>query len=321
MTDPSILARARKARFDDLTSFSGQPSEDAERFLKSIKNITKTTNEAENREALEIVRGKLTQAAGIWFDNNEAKFKTWSDFEAAFRNRYVSSTTTSKKFEQLKQRRQKPSELIINYCDEIINLCREVDLRMSDSMIIQHLLSGLNPNIRKELSRRESAMDSLDEFLRYAKIEQDLNDTFEKFGEMSMDPQQPQFDFSRFPNSTTTAAVDTRPRNYQNNSRNYQSTQQGYTQSSDSQRNSDTQRTDQPQTSSQSTRRTYSRQTWRNQNQTTSQANPPQKNLPCLVCNRTNHRTVDCRYKKPSGCFKCGEDHKIRDCKLLKNFQ
>ena len=103
MTDLSILARARKARFDDLISFSGQPSEDVERFLKSIKNIIKATDESEKYELLEIVRGKLTQAAGIWFDDNETKFKTWSDFETAFRNRYVSSTATSKKFEQLKQ--------------------------------------------------------------------------------------------------------------------------------------------------------------------------------------------------------------------------
>ena len=101
MTDLSILARARKARFDDLISFSGQPSEDVERFLKSIKNITKATDESDNHELLEIVRGKLTQAAGTWFDNNEVKRKTWSDFETAFRNRYFSSTSSHKKFDKL----------------------------------------------------------------------------------------------------------------------------------------------------------------------------------------------------------------------------
>ena len=38
----------------------------------------------------------------------------------------------------------------------------------------------------------------------YAFIEQDLNDTFNKFDEMSTDHQQPQFDFSQASNSTTT---------------------------------------------------------------------------------------------------------------------
>ncbi|CAF1100623.1 unnamed protein product, partial [Adineta ricciae] len=135
MTDSTILTQARKARFEDLTSFAGHPSEDAERFLKSIKNITKATAESTNLELLEIVRGKLTQSAGIWFDNNETKFKKWSDFESAFRDRYFSTTITPKKFEQLKQRQQKPDESITTYCDETINLCREVDSTMADSTI------------------------------------------------------------------------------------------------------------------------------------------------------------------------------------------
>ena len=320
MADPSLLARARKARFDDLISFSGQPSEDVERFLKSIKNITKATNESNNHELLEIVRGKLTQSAGVWFDNNEAKFRTWSDFEMAFRNRYLSTTTTSKKFEQLKQRQQKPDESIINYCDEIINLCREVDSNMSDLTIIQYLLSGLNANVRKELSRRESAMHSLDEFLKYAKIEQDLNDTFDKLGEISID-QQPQFDFSRHLHTTTTATINTRKHDFQNDKRNYQAKQPFNKQSSDLERNLNTERVGPTQPSSDPMRRTLLRQTWQTKKPFTPQANTWQQNLDCKICGRKNHRTSNCFYRKKSGCFKCGEDHMIRDCKMMTNFQ
>lgn len=42
MADSTLLSKARKARFDDLPNFSGNPSEDVERFLKSIKNIIKS---------------------------------------------------------------------------------------------------------------------------------------------------------------------------------------------------------------------------------------------------------------------------------------
>jgi hypothetical protein len=320
MADPSILARARKARFDDLINFSGQPSEDVERFLKSIKNITKATNESNNHELLEIVRGKLTQSAGIWFDNNEAKFRTWSDFEVAFRNRYLSTTTTSKKFEQLKQRRQKPDELIINYCDEIINLCREVDPEMSDLTIIQYLLSGLNTNVRKELSRREPAMNSLNEFLKYAKIEQDLNDTFDKLGEISID-QQPQFDFSRPIHTTATATINTRKYDFRNDKQNYHVKQSFNKQSSDLERNLNTRRVEPTQTSFNSTRNTFSRRNWQTNKPFTPQANTSRQNLNCKICGRKNHRTIDCFHKKKSGCFKCGENHMIRDCKMLTNFQ
>ncbi|CAF1521643.1 unnamed protein product, partial [Rotaria sordida] len=36
---------------------------------------------------------------------------------------------------------------------------------------------------------------------------------------------------------------------------------------------------------------------------------------PCDVCQRINHRTIDCYYKKLYGYFKCGQsNHHIRDC-------
>ena len=81
MADQTLLAKVRKARFNGLPNFSGHPSEDVEHVLKSIKNITKVSDESDNHEILEIVRGKLTQSAGLWFDNNEHTFKKWSDFE------------------------------------------------------------------------------------------------------------------------------------------------------------------------------------------------------------------------------------------------
>ncbi|CAM4984219.1 unnamed protein product [Rotaria socialis] len=74
MTNSMLLATDRKTRFDEMPNFPGHPSEDVERFLKSIKNITKANDESDNHEILEIVRGKLIRSAGLWFDNNEYKF-------------------------------------------------------------------------------------------------------------------------------------------------------------------------------------------------------------------------------------------------------
>ncbi|CAF4096779.1 unnamed protein product, partial [Rotaria sp. Silwood1] len=65
MTHQTLLAKARKVRFDNLPNFSGHLSEDVEWFLKSIKNITKANDESDNHEILEIVCGKLTQSARL----------------------------------------------------------------------------------------------------------------------------------------------------------------------------------------------------------------------------------------------------------------
>jgi hypothetical protein len=49
---------------------------------------------------------------------------------------------------------------------------------MPDTTIIQHLMKGINPEFRKELTRRQTTIATLSEFLKSAKLEQDLHDTF-----------------------------------------------------------------------------------------------------------------------------------------------
>ncbi|CAF1485173.1 unnamed protein product [Rotaria magnacalcarata] len=181
------LELKRKARFDELSNFSGHPSENGERFLKSITNITKTNDESEIHEILEIVRGTLIQSASLWFDNHEHDFKKWSDFDTAFRTRYFSSTISHKKFDLLKQRKQSHDKQITSYVDDVVNLYKEIDPTMSEQIMIKHLMSGINPDFQKEISGRESTMNTLNEFLKYAKIEQDLCDIFEKFHQLSID--------------------------------------------------------------------------------------------------------------------------------------
>ncbi|CAF4190979.1 unnamed protein product [Rotaria sordida] len=163
----------------------GHPSENIERFLESIKNITKANDESENQEILEIARGKLIPSAGLWFDNNKHNFKKWADFEIVFRNRYFSTTMIHKKFSKLQQRIQLHDEPVTSYIDDVINLCREIDPNISDSIIIQHLMNGINLDLKNEISRHDSCMNVLNEFLKYAKIEQDLYDTFEKSNQPS----------------------------------------------------------------------------------------------------------------------------------------
>jgi hypothetical protein len=39
-----------------------------------------------------------------------------------------------------------------------------------------------------------------------------------------------------------------------------------------------------------------------------------QRFRPCLICNKSNHRTIDCRRKRSNGCFKYGhQTHMIRN--------
>ena len=316
MADQTLLV---KARFDDLPNFSGHPSEDAEHFLKSIKNITKANGESDNYETLEIIRGKLVHSAGIWFDNNEYNFKSWSDFETAFRNRYFSTTMLHDKFNRLKQRKPLPDELVTSYIDDVVNLCREVDPNMSEQIIIQHLMSGLNSYLKKEISRRESCMNTLDEFSKYAKIEQDLYDTFEKYHELSFESNKPSFPYrqSQIP---SLAIVTRRTNQYYSHAKQGDPPNPLLQQSSVIQRNPI--RTSKfPSTTPNKSIRNHLPSITFKRKQNDNLSSSQQKFNPCKICGRTNHRAIHCFYKRTTGCFNCGQNHIVRNCTMPPNFQ
>ena len=318
MTDQTLLGKARKARFDDLPKFSGHPSEDVERFLKSVKNMTKANDEVEDRTAIEIVRGKLTQSAGAWFDDNESDFNRWSEFETAFRNKYLSTRAIHKKVAELKQRKQSRDEPVTSYLDDVMNLCREIDSTMSDSMIIKYMLSGIIPELQMELSRREASTTTLKEFMKYAKIEQDLFDTFMKPHQSSPDiQQQPYFEGNRFTNPTITAMVKS-SNQYHRTKPNEHYPNQTSTQESPPQRPPIPQPRNIFPTYA---NRNYSKQSTFYQKRPNNRSTNSEQFDNCKVCNRRSHRTIDCFHKRANGCFNCGMNHAVRDCTMPPHFQ
>lgn len=313
MIDPVLIARARKARYDDLPNFAGHPSDDAERFLKSIKNITKANDDSSDQQIFEIVRGKLTQMAGSWFDDHESQFARWSDFEIAFRNRYFSTTMITAKFDKLSQRKQKYDESVTAYFDEITTLCREIDPNMSDSIIIQHLMKGINPEIRKELTRRQSTMRTLAEFLQTAKLEQDIHDTSLQFQETTTSQES----FTAYhlssnlhekrPLNKSMPKQQTDPTQTQRTHMNLNRSSRNHWNSSF---NNQHVKKDRERIPPESNKNTSSR----------FQQNYHQSHR-CKVCGKRNHRSIDCLHRQSSGCYNCGQNHSVRDCQNPPHFQ
>jgi hypothetical protein len=188
-------------------------------------------------------------------------------------------------------------------------------------MIIQYLMSGINPDFRKELSRRESFMNTLKEFLTYAKIEEDLHNTFENFRNLSTQSQQPHLDYNYPLNQTLTTTVNPRKQYHQNMNRNDQQTHPIRLQQSIPRRNSNISHTHTPSLLPKLSNRNPTQQDTFNRKPKFPQSTLQHQFSNCKICGRTNHRTIDCFYKQPTGCFKCGQNHIIRDCKILPNFQ
>ena len=183
-------------------------------------------------------------------------------------------------------------------------------------------MSGINPDFRKELSRRESSINTLNEFLKYAKIEQDLYDTFEKSRNLSMEYKQPYFSTDRSPIPSLTAMINKSKQYYHHMEPNERRSYPTSTQRSVTQRNSIPEFGNRSRTIPNEQIRDNVQQFTFKKTQNNGRQTLQNKFSNCKICNRTNHRTIDCFHKQTTGCFKCGQpNHTIRDCPMLQNFQ
>ncbi|CAF1151250.1 unnamed protein product [Rotaria sordida] len=76
-------------------------------------------------------------------------------------------------------------------------------------------MSETNPDFRTEISRHESCLNTLNEFLKYATIEQDLYDTFEKSRQLSIESNQPNFAINCQPIPSLTTMIKQSKQHFQ----------------------------------------------------------------------------------------------------------
>ncbi|CAF4308232.1 unnamed protein product [Rotaria sordida] len=180
-------------------------------------------------------------------------------------------------------------------------------------------MSGINPDFKKELSRRESSINTLNEFLKYAKIEQDLHDTFDN---LLLDSQQRHLNYNHSSILSLTTTVTQSKQYYNKMKHNNYVSHSAQSQSSVFQRNSIP-------TLGNRTSMVPDGKQIRNYPPQSILKKKPINNRPtsqyqfnnCKVCGRNNHRTIDCYYKRTIGCFNCGQNHNVRDCTLPPSFQ
>ena len=220
----------------------------------------------------------------------------------------------SAKFEKLSQRTQRYDESVTAYFDDVITLCKEIDPKMQDTTIIQHLMKGINPEFRKELTRRQSSVSTLHEFLQQAKLEQDLHNTFTRLQTMNVQPEtvlthhlssnqhkRPSYNVSQYGRGYSSQPNSNNPTM---NTKSSGESQNSYS------------------TTRQSNATAYQRN-YRNTESITPSRNWRTRNqiFTCKVCGKQNHRSINCTYKRSSGCYNCGQQHSVRDCPNPPHFQ
>jgi hypothetical protein len=104
----------------------------------------------------------------------------WEHLKSALLERFTTLESSSKIFEQLKERKQKTDETITSYYDAIIKLCNEYDSSMSQKMIISWLENGIKDSLKIQIKRPMKLLSEFarttQAFLKFAKDEQELQE-------------------------------------------------------------------------------------------------------------------------------------------------
>lgn len=327
-TQDSAMMICYRECLSNMEKFNGVGEQKALQFINNIERIGKMIN-VDHDILYCMCTAKLDGEAKRWYENNMT-ITQWENLKSAFLERFTTSDSSSRIFEQIKERKQKPDETITSFYDAIIKLCHEYDPNMSQKMMISWLENGIKDSLKTQIKRQ---MKSLPEsarttqaFLKIAKDEQELHEeTVHESGSTSV--YMPYF------TNTVSTTLQQKENIYSNASKhsyyprkitphepeNFQEQQKGtnipkpptspihYT---SSQQHPVTFR---PQSST--FRRNTKHGSLRNAASIDSSYISKRQVKPCLICQRHNHRTKDCYYKKPNGCYKCGQsDHRIRDC-------
>ena len=304
----------------NLEKFNGGEETKTVQFINNIERIGRMIKA--NEDILHCMCiSKLDGEAKRWYENNTS-LTEWRMLKSSLFERFTSSDSTSRTFEQLKQRKQQPNESITSYYDDIIKLCHEYDSAMSQRLMISWLENGINESLKVPVKRQmktlaESARTT-QAFLKIAKDEEELQESASMKSESTSSfapyftntvsttltrPENRAFDQSKHVCSTTQPTTDRRSINqhHQQSSRNYHQTTDR--RPSSNERKQFSSHLDHSATKTQRSESSY-------------RSNIDKRKFdPCVICRKKNHRTIDCYQKKESGCYKCGQsDHRVRDC-------
>ena len=295
------LHSSQKEAMKKILEFSGESNElDIDEWLFDLTNLY-TVMELNDKAKILETMGKLTGPALRWYQENLQSFQSWEETETALRNRFQEFTTVSQLMQDLYNSRQMENESVISFYENVMRRYRKAKEHATERQVLTVLQAGVKSALKEQLIRHDSNIGKPEQWLQFAREEESIQKQIQ---------QQRQNDFLEtskqpfFDQILPTATIQFKPQPNKTQGRTF-----GTVQHNHQPRQSEPRFT----TNHQAMESQHSRQDVRHRQE--RQQSNTQWNNACLICNRRNHATNNCLYKKQSGCYKCGQSaHRIRDC-------
>jgi hypothetical protein len=298
------LHSSQKEAMKKIAEFSGEPNElDIDEWLCDLTNLfslMKLNNESRILETM----GKLTGPALRWYQENLTSFTSWENAETALRNRFkpfISNGQLMQEFFQMQQH----NESVTSFYDRVIRKYNKAKKFITEQQALTVLQAGVENSLKEYLIRSEEEINKPEEWLKLARQEEHIQKIIRQRRDNFPAETTSQPFFEQVLPTTT---IQPKPSNIRS-SKTYTNTPRHMKQ-----------RQHQRPNQSESNRR------GNHQYVTHTRTNVPDKKIqkehPCLICNRKNHPTNKCFYKKENGCFKCGQPtHQVRNCPQHRFFE
>ena len=300
--DVRQLHSSQQEAMKKIIEFSGESNDlDIDEWLYDLTNLFSLMKLKDETKILETM-GKLNGSALRWYQENLTSFHDWESAEKALRDRFTEFTLDSHMMQEFFQLKQEENQSITSFYENVIRKYRKAKKFITEQQVITVLQTGVKNSLKEHLIRHEKDITKPDEWLKIAKEEEYIQKRiYQQRHGMHQETSSKPF----FESMVSTATIQHKPSNIQ--SINYHArTPRQYHQKQ-------YQQIPPPLNNRPSQQQNY------HQNLKQSRQNDPEKKTQqsdsCLICNRKNHPTTKCFYKKDNGCFKCGQsNHRIRDC-------
>ena len=157
-------------------------------WLEKLEQRFKMANWNDNNK-LRYISIHLQDDASRWWNQASFNITTWSSFVEAIKQAFGSTKMKELAFEQLKWYKQTTNQSITQYYDKILELCKRVDVSMTDSMKLQYLLAGVKDSLKLHIALQDP--QTTESFLAYArKVEDTLSLVGSNYDASPVDIQQ-----------------------------------------------------------------------------------------------------------------------------------
>ncbi|XP_050498225.1 uncharacterized protein LOC126879214 [Diabrotica virgifera virgifera] len=131
--------------------FSGSTNENVVSFLEKIECLRLARGNSEE-ECFSSAGDLFKDSAFTWYLNNRGSFTSWQQLVAKLKSDFLPYNYEDTLLDDIKSRKQAPQQKVTIFINEIVSLCKRLEVPLSESHIVRIIKKNLLPSYHSSLA-------------------------------------------------------------------------------------------------------------------------------------------------------------------------